>query len=297
MSYNQLDHIHCWNTEKPPCGIKGRHRCCLCTLPVPKINEGKKCTCGEPHISKMIEHCYDGKPCYLKPRSPLPREGAPIPYSGGNQTSAPDLQDNHHKTCSCPECSTPTKEGKPNCSHTKTHLEGDGGYYTTSVCDNCEAIVPTLPREEGRDWDGINKARKAYKPSWVKENPTPIEEGEQKDCKHGNKGLCIGCYNEFREAPTPTESEDWEKEFDENFLNGIGRLYKYSWDEEGQHPIHEALKSFISLQIQKAKQEEHQFFLNILDGIDIADEEMGNKGGGTKAIRHALNARYPFKKE
>lgn len=27
--------------------------------------EEKKCTCGEPHISKRITHCYDGKPCYI----------------------------------------------------------------------------------------------------------------------------------------------------------------------------------------------------------------------------------------
>lgn len=28
----------------------------------------EKCTCGSPHISDMVIHCYDGKPCYLKPR-------------------------------------------------------------------------------------------------------------------------------------------------------------------------------------------------------------------------------------
>lgn len=31
--------------------------------PTPKI-----CTCGEPHISEHVVHCYDGKPCYIKPR-------------------------------------------------------------------------------------------------------------------------------------------------------------------------------------------------------------------------------------
>ena len=25
-----------------------------------------ECTCGEPHISSRIQHCYDGKPCYVK---------------------------------------------------------------------------------------------------------------------------------------------------------------------------------------------------------------------------------------
>lgn len=36
---------------------------------------------------------------------------------------------------------------------------------------------------------------------------------------------------------------------------------------------------------------EKSFLLNVLDGIDIADEQMGNKGGGTKAIRFALQSR------
>lgn len=47
--------------------------------------------------------------------------------------------------------------------------------------------------------------------------------------------------------------------------------------------------------LEKAKQEgareERQFILNILDGIDEADRQMGNKNGGTKAIRQALESR------
>ena len=35
--------------------------------------------------------------------------------------------------------------------------------------------------------------------------------------------------------------------------------------------------------IERAVADERQFILNILDGIDIADEEMGNNGGGTKS--------------
>lgn len=42
---------------------------------------------------------------------------------------------------------------------------------------------------------------------------------------------------------------------------------------------------------ERIREEERQFILNILDGIDMADEEMGNKGGGTKAIRLALKSR------
>ncbi len=36
---------------------------------------------------------------------------------------------------------------------------------------------------------------------------------------------------------------------------------------------------------------ERKFILNVLDGIDQADKEMGNESGGTKAIRFALQSR------
>jgi hypothetical protein len=42
---------------------------------------------------------------------------------------------------------------------------------------------------------------------------------------------------------------------------------------------------------KKALEEYKQFILNVLDGVDTADELMGNKGGGTKAIRHAIESR------
>lgn len=42
---------------------------------------------------------------------------------------------------------------------------------------------------------------------------------------------------------------------------------------------------------EKGQADYKQFILNILDGIDEADRQMGNKGGGTKAIRLALNSR------
>lgn len=41
----------------------------------------------------------------------------------------------------------------------------------------------------------------------------------------------------------------------------------------------------------EGRKEERAFVLNILNGIDIADSQMGNAGGGTKAIRHALSTR------
>ena len=51
------------------------------------------------------------------------------------------------------------------------------------------------------------------------------------------------------------------------------------------------LEEIISFTISKSFEEERQFILNVLDGIDIADEKMGNNGGGTKAIRFALQSR------
>lgn len=50
-------------------------------------------------------------------------------------------------------------------------------------------------------------------------------------------------------------------------------------------------KSEVDKMIKEAKEEEHQFFLNILNGIDITDKQMGNTGGGTEAIRLALKSR------
>lgn len=40
-----------------------------------------------------------------------------------------------------------------------------------------------------------------------------------------------------------------------------------------------------------AVEEERQFILNILDGVDEADRQLDNTGGGTKAIRFALQSR------
>ncbi len=55
-------------------------------------------------------------------------------------------------------------------------------------------------------------------------------------------------------------------------------------------------KEFLLQQMEKAhregQREERQFIFNVLDGIDIADKQAGNEGGGTKAIRFALASRH-----
>lgn len=58
-----------------------------------------------------------------------------------------------------------------------------------------------------------------------------------------------------------------------------------------QEMIREKINQAYSLGIQLGKADERQFILNVLDGVDIADEQIGNKGGGTKAIRFALQSR------
>lgn len=41
----------------------------------------KKCTCGEPHISKRITHCYNGNHCYVTGSMADPNAVVPSPKS------------------------------------------------------------------------------------------------------------------------------------------------------------------------------------------------------------------------
>lgn len=65
--------------------------------------------------------------------------------------------------------------------------------------------------------------------------------------------------------------------------------------ECGRQINEDSLKQFIQSILDKreeeVRKEERQFILNVLDGVDIADQQMGNVGGGTKAIRFALQSR------
>ena len=42
MNYEQdHSHSHCWESQNPPCGHKGKHlKCCLCLKYVPQIIQG-----------------------------------------------------------------------------------------------------------------------------------------------------------------------------------------------------------------------------------------------------------------
>lgn len=98
-----------------------------------------------------------------------------------------------------------------------------------------------------------------------------------------NDGLCFPCETELRKIKfdsAPPETSSWEEEF--------RKLPHYKIFLEDQIAF---IRNLASSEYKRGQQEERQFILNILDGIDIADKEMGNKGGGTKAIRHALQSR------
>lgn len=69
-------------------------------------------------------------------------------------------------------------------------------------------------------------------------------------------------------------------------------IYKANINEEISKVILvNDLPSVISSAVSQALEEERQFILNVLDGIDEADRQMNNTGGGTLAIRHALQSR------
>ena len=61
-------------------------------------------------------------------------------------------------------------------------------------------------------------------------------------------------------------------------------------ERELQNKLKEIAINNLITDVNTARKEERQFVLNILDGIDIADKEMGVTGG-TQAIRQALQSR------
>lgn len=59
--YNQRDHMHCFQSSQPPCGIKGLHRCCLCEKEVPEELTPSKDTREEkelPPIKDKIQQIF-----------------------------------------------------------------------------------------------------------------------------------------------------------------------------------------------------------------------------------------------
>lgn len=64
--------------------------------------------------------------------------------------------------------------------------------------------------------------------------------------------------------------------------------------EFDKYAIDEHISTMLDTYAEARVREEMQFILNVLDGIDIADRETGNLGGGTKSIRFAIASRHPL---
>ena len=78
-----------------------------------------------------------------------------------------------------------------------------------------------------------------------------------------------------------------------NNVESVARslAYQIVHSESGHYqPVYESVLKSLTTLAEEIKATERQFILNVLDGIDIADKQMGVRGG-TKAIRHALASR------
>lgn len=153
------------------------------------------------------------------------------------------------------------KENKEECccEGTITH---DGAVHAKN---NCYVYVK---HQESTPQTPDSEELKGNKFTWSPEKAEEL----QKICDSLNK--------------TP-DSMDWEKELDDMINGPYGNAINHWTPTDWKTHI----RKIVALAHSSGRREERQFILNILDGIDIADEEMGNKGGGTKAIRHALESR------
>lgn len=56
VPYSQIDHSHCWTSDKPPCGQKIEHLvCCLCGLSHPSIRSSLQSQADEYEREKRYE--------------------------------------------------------------------------------------------------------------------------------------------------------------------------------------------------------------------------------------------------
>lgn len=40
--YETRSHTHCFNQDNPPCGLPGKHRCCLCEITEEEFKQKQK---------------------------------------------------------------------------------------------------------------------------------------------------------------------------------------------------------------------------------------------------------------
>jgi len=88
-----------------------------------------------------------------------------------------------------------------------------------------------------------------------------------------------------------TDIEEVVEELLEKGVTVAKRTTDMSRPVSDGHEVRKLLKHALTTYAQQRVNEERQFILNILDGIDTADKQMGNKSGGTEAIRLALKSR------
>lgn len=96
-------------------------------------------------------------------------------------------------------------------------------------------------------------------------------------CEEDHNGNCYFCGRNMLSSPLTMEER-----FDEQ-CDAVCSVCKSG--------IKVFIRQEISSAVSQALEEERQFILNVLDGIDEADRQMNNTGGGTLAIRHALQSR------
>lgn len=70
----------------------------------------EKCTCGEPHISSRVQHCYDGKPCFVKEHendsffSHAQRLPEGMKITGASTSPSPQQEEEDFDSPYCPKC-------------------------------------------------------------------------------------------------------------------------------------------------------------------------------------------------
>ena len=90
--------------------------------------------------------------------------------------------------------------------------------------------------------------------------------------------------------------EQGKKKFEDRFSVMLERAERENgesstdWIEQIDAFLHQHTIDILEAVKDMAEKEE-LFVLNTLDGVDVADYQMQNKGGGTQAIRFALKSR------
>ena len=189
-----------------------------------------------------------------------------------------------NKQC-CEKCIEYDDTGSQNrCCNSSCPCHTQESKEELSKC--CGAIKDEAVITKGKYY--CSNCRKGFEPQ------EPMEEISNEDYKCGGCGKCEAC------LITPQEPIEWEKRAYE-FLDRFGNA-RYEGVEglkgESEDDILKEFIQFLKSQIKQAEergyvkgQEEYkQFVLNILDGVDKADKEMGF-ASTTRSIRFALSSR------